>query len=176
MTVQLQVSFFVLLHICELYPFAQIFHAFAFCILHFLYAFLLHGLTEGSIQDIAPDERMSEHHFSSRSFTPCFDLWTPPSVINLTTVTIYYHAICHGLSGCYPYSKIYSACTTLWTSDLALYDTFQPQKCEISNPPNSFHKFYFIQWSVLTGNWANAQYITLYTSIYSLESNKCSST
>lgn len=52
------------------------------------------------------------------------NIWTPPRhlVINLSTVTIYYHAICHDQSRYCWYLIIYSVCMTLWTSDLALYD------------------------------------------------------
>lgn len=81
--------------------------------------------------------QMPEHHFtSSQSLNPFLmplllssdshptnphNLWTPPRylVINLTTVTIYYHAVCHDLSGYCPYWIIYG---DLWTSDLAVYD------------------------------------------------------
>lgn len=55
-------------------------------------------------------------------------------VIDITTVTIYYHAICHECGGYCSYFEIHSVCTTLLIPDLALYDSLQLQKYEVPIP------------------------------------------
>lgn len=65
-----------------------------------------------------------------------YNLWTLPCyrVINMTPVTIYYNAICHEQGGYCSHIEIYSVCTALLISDLALYDPLQLQKIWATHP------------------------------------------